>query len=225
MVSEFCVFKVNKGLSKFSLKYFTFFAFTLLFLATHEDTFGQGGTRVIQFSGVILGEDSVSGVPGVHIYVPKAGRGTTSNVYGYFSMPALVGDSVVVSAVGYEKQSFIVPGDKGDNFTVVIELVTDTTYLPPVEILPYPTEELFKQAVLALKLPDERDYRNMEESLRGDLLLQMMQGTSMDASENYRYYTNQQFLSMTDRFQPRSNPLLNPFAWAQFIKSLKKNKK
>ncbi len=140
-------------------------------------------------------------------------------------MPALVGDSVVISAVGYEKQNFIVPDDKGDNFTVVIELLADTTYLPPVEILPYPTEELFKQAVLALKLPDEQNYRNMEESLRGDLLLQMMQGTGMDASENYRYYTNQQFMAMTDRFQPRTNPLLNPFAWAQFIKSLKQNKK
>lgn len=207
------------------LKYSLFFICFLLVLIVHETAYAQGGRRVIQFSGVVLGEDSVSGVPGVHIYVPKAGRGTTSNVYGYFSMPALVGDSVVISAVGYEKQNFIVPGDKGDNFTVVIELLTDTTYLPPVEILPYPTEELFKQAVLALKLPDEQNYRNMEESLSGDLLLQMMQGTSMDASENYRYYTNQQFMSMTDRFQPRTNPLLNPFAWAQFIKSLKKNKK
>lgn len=194
-------------------------------MAAHQSSLAQGGRRVIQFSGVILGEDSVSGVPGVHIYVPKAGRGTTSNVYGYFSMPAIVGDSVVVSAVGYEKQNFMVPGDQGDNFTVVIELMSDTTYLPPVEILPYPTEELFKQAILALKLPDEQNYRNMDRSLSEDLLLQMMQATSMDASENYRYYTNQQFMSMTDRFQPRANPLLNPFAWAQFIKSLKERKK
>jgi len=212
-------------LTKFISKYFLPFIWLILLAASFNDAKGQGGTRVIQFSGVILGEDSVSGVPGVHIYVPKAGRGTTSNIYGYFSMPSLVGDSVVVSAVGYEKQHFRVPGDKGDNFTVIIELQNDTTYLPPIEILPYPTEELFKQAVLALKLPDEGDYRNMEEALRSDLLLRMMQGSSMDASENYRYYSNQQFLAMTDRFQPRSNPLLNPFAWAQFIKSLKKDKK
>ena len=196
-----------------------------LMIAAQQKSWAQGGSRVIQFSGVILGEDSVSGVPGVHVYVPKAGRGTTSNVYGYFSMPALVGDSVVISAIGFEKQHFIVPNNKGENFTVIIELLTDTTYLPPIEILPYPTEELFKQAVLALKLPNEGDYRNMEQGLRGDLLLRMMQGAPMDASENYRYYSNQQFLAMTDRFQPRSNPLMNPFAWAQFIKSLKKDRK
>jgi hypothetical protein len=140
-------------------------------------------------------------------------------------MPALVGDSVVISAIGFEKQHFIVPGNKGENFTAIIELVTDTTYLPPIEILPYPTEELFKQAVLALKLPDAEDYRKMEEVLRADILMRMMQGAPMDASENYRYYSNQQFLAMTDKFQPRSNPLLNPFAWAQFIKSLKKDRK
>ncbi len=196
----------------------------IILMAAQTESWAQGGSRVIQFSGVILGEDSVSGVPGVHVYVPKAGRGTTSNVYGYFSMPALVGDSVVVSAIGFEKQHFIVPGNQPENFTVIIELVTDTTYLPPIEILPYPTEELFKQAVLALKLPDADDYRKMEEALRGDILLRMMQGAPMDASENYRYYSNQQFLAMTDKFQPRSNPLLNPFAWAQFIKSLKKEK-
>ncbi len=28
----------------------------------------------------------MSGVPGVHVYVPKAGRGTTSNNVGFFSM-------------------------------------------------------------------------------------------------------------------------------------------
>ena len=59
--------------------------------------------RVIQLSGVVLEEDSVSGVPvpGVHIYVPKAGRGTTTNGMGFFSMPVLEGDEIIISAVGY----------------------------------------------------------------------------------------------------------------------------
>ena len=53
--------------------------------------------RVIQLSGIVLGEDSVSGLPGVHVYVPKAGRGTSTNVTGFFSMPVLPGDSVVIA--------------------------------------------------------------------------------------------------------------------------------
>src|SRR5205085_6389589 len=76
-------------------------------VATSE---AQSLKRIIQLSGVIIGSDSLSGpVPGVHIYVPKAGRGTTSQRTGFFSMPVLVGDSVVISAVGYVKQHYIVP--------------------------------------------------------------------------------------------------------------------
>ncbi len=50
-----------------------------------------------------------AGYSGVHVYVPKAGRGTSTNPVGFFSMPVLVGDSVVVSAVGYVRKSFLVP--------------------------------------------------------------------------------------------------------------------
>lgn len=59
--------------------------------------------KVIQFTGVVLDTDS-SAIPGVHIYTPVFGRGTSTNQYGFFSMPALEGDSLVISAVGFKKQ-------------------------------------------------------------------------------------------------------------------------
>ena len=81
-------------------------ALLLLVFVAGNEAFAQQ-KRVIQLSGVVLGEDSVSGLPGVHVYVPKAGRGTTTNGVGFFSMPVLVGDSIVISSVGYERQHFI----------------------------------------------------------------------------------------------------------------------
>ncbi|MFM8348122.1 MAG: hypothetical protein ACKOAR_08765, partial [Bacteroidota bacterium] len=45
--------------------------------------------RVIQLSGVVIGSDSSRAIPGVHIYVPKAGRGDVTNNAGFFSMPVL----------------------------------------------------------------------------------------------------------------------------------------
>ena len=96
----------------------------------------QERARIIQFSGIVLGQDSTSGVPGVHIYAPKAGRGTTTNAYGYFSMPVLEGDSLIISAVSYERRHFIIPKGKSENYTVVIELTEDTTYLPELQIFP-----------------------------------------------------------------------------------------
>lgn len=180
--------------------------------------------RVIQLSGVVLGEDSVSGLPGVHVYVPKAGRGTTTNNTGFFSMPVLVGDSVVISSVGYIRQHYIVPNSQEDFLTVIVEMVTDNTVLKEVTILPFPTEEVFKQAVLALNVPmDENgiDKRNMN----AELMALMMRTTPMDGNLNYRYYMDQYNTSINDKAIVRTNPFLNPFNWARFFRDLKQNKK
>lgn len=179
--------------------------------------------RVIQLSGVVISSDSTSGpVPGVHVYVPKAGRGTTSNRTGFFSMPVLVGDSVVISSVGFVRQSMVVPNYHSDFMTLVVEMVEDVTYLQEVTIMPFPTEEVFKQAVLALNVPFDNgiDPRN----LNAELMALMMKTTPMDGAQNYKYYMDQYASSVTERFQPRVNPLLNPFNWARFFRDLKQNR-
>lgn len=173
---------------------------------------------------MVLGEDTLqTGLVGVHVYVPKAGRGTTTNRMGYFSMPVLVGDSVVISYVGYEKGHYIVQNTPNEYQTIIVELVPDVTYLKEVEIMPFPTEEVFKQAVLALNIPMDNgiDPRN----LNAELLALMLQSTPMDGPANYRYYMNQYPQMINDRFQPRTNPFLNPFNWVKFFRDLKKNKK
>ncbi|MDI9355612.1 MAG: carboxypeptidase-like regulatory domain-containing protein [Chitinophagaceae bacterium] len=178
--------------------------------------------KIVQFSGIVLGTDSITGVPGVHIYVNKGGRGTTSNMYGYFSMPALVGDSILITAIGYKKQSLIIPGNKGDHFTLVIDLKEDILHLPTIEILPYPSEELFKKAILSLNLPIENDYRNLNTVMKHIMEHNIAYNIPMTASDNYRYYMNQYYQSGIDKYQVRTNPLTNPFAWASLIKSIKK---
>jgi len=193
----------------------------ILFSIAHF-AIGQTSSRVIQFSGIVVGEDSTSGVPGVHIYVPTAGRGTTSNPYGYFSMPVIEGDSLIISAVGYEKKHFIIPSGKAENYTVIIELLPDTTFLPELEVFPYPTEELFKEAILSLNLPYQGDLDNLQRNLDAAMLQKIYANTPMGPSANHNYYVNQQMLTNNARFQPASIPLLNPFAWAQFIKSIKR---
>lgn len=204
---------------KFSTFCFTITAILLLSMGFEINA--QGNNAVIQFSGVVVGEDSTSGVPGVHIYVPKAGRGTTSNRYGYFSMPVLSGDSIIISAIGYSRQHFIIPSGQGESLTVVVELTEDTTYLPTVEIFPYPTEALFKEAILALELPEQIDKGspNMGE----DVLARMFRDMPMDGSMNHSYYMEQQFHQMHNKYSNPyyNNPLLNPLNWAKFIKSIK----
>ena len=195
----------------------------LIFFLAGTGLHAQSKPPVVQFSGVVLSADDSSAVlPGVHIYVPKAGRGTTTNILGYFSMPVLVGDSVVISAIGYEKQHFIIPNNKGDQITVVIEMSQDTTYLPEIAVFPYPTEEMFKEAILALEMPDQENRDFMKKNLAPDVLAYMMQTTPMDGSENYKIYMQQQFLQQHYGNSIRTNPFLNPLNWASFIQSIKR---
>lgn len=196
--------------------------FGIIFMSYAFVSFGQTDKRIIQFSGIIVGEDSTSGVPGVHIFAPKGGRGTTSNPYGYFSMPVLENDSLIISAIGYEKMHLIIPEGKSDNYTVIIELLADTTYLPELEIYPFPTEELLKEAILAMQVPYQYQYKNMQQSMDQAMLNKMYKNLPMSGSNNYQFYMTQQMTTYNARFQTTSIPLLNPFAWGEFIKSLKR---
>jgi hypothetical protein len=199
----------------------------LLVLATTESAFSQKERRVIQLSGVVLGLDEKNEavqLPGVTIYVPKAGRGTHTNDVGFFSMPVLVGDSILISFVGFERQSYVVPDHPNEYLTLIIQMVPDVTYLNEVEIMPFPTEEIFKEAILALNIPTDDqsiDRRNINQ----ELLALMLKTTPMDGPMNQRYYLGQAAAAQGGQYAPVTNPLFNPFNWAKFFRSLKQNKK
>jgi len=184
----------------------------------------QKQRRIIQLSGIVLDRDSATQLPGVHVYVPKAGRGTPTNGLGFFSMPVLVGDSVVFSSIGYQRQHMIVPSEAPDFLTVIVEMTKDVTYLRDIVITPFPTEEVFKQAVLALNIP--LDENNIDKNnLNAELLALMARTAPMDANLNYKYYMDQTIQGYSSKFQPPINPFLNPFNWARFFRDMKNNKK
>jgi hypothetical protein len=191
-------------------------------LGSSTDSVAQQQRRVIQLSGIVI--DTARGpLPGVHVYIPKAGRGVTTNGVGFFSMPVLVGDSIVISSVGYRRRHHVVgPSDK-EFVTIVVPMVEDVTYLEEIVITPYPTEEVFKEAVLALNLPTDRPID--EKNLNAELLALMLKTTPMDGPLNQRYALNQWAASQNDKYMPVTNPFLNPFNWVKFFNGLKKDKK
>jgi hypothetical protein len=214
-----------KPMVKHLLTKTTFLAFlvAILWMGMSHTAFGQSKKRVIQLSGVVLGQDSVSGLPGVHVYVPKAGRGTTTNSVGFFSMPVLVGDSIIISSVGFTKQYYIVPNHPSEFLTVIFEMNEDITYLEAVTATAFPTEEVFKEAVLALNLPPDQEID--QKNLNAELLALILKTTPMDGPQNQRYYLNQWASHQSDKFMPVTNPFLNPFNWVKFFNSLKTDKK
>jgi len=184
--------------------------------------FSQGARQAVLFSGFVVDAKNSDPVPGVHLYIPKAGRGVATNPEGYFMLPTLPGDSIVVSSIGYKNHYYIIPQDKLSSYSVVIELIEDTTSLPVIEVFPYPTEELFKEAFLALELPDEELRKNLEENLNQRIMARMAMDIPMDARMNYRHQMYQDIQFRENRnFRPTIQ-LLNPFAWANFVKSIKR---
>lgn len=197
----------------------------MLLLAGSTQVFAQKQKRVIQLSGVIMNTDTVDAMLyGVNLYVPKAGRGATTNMLGFFSMPVLVGDSIVISYVGYERQYYIVPNHPSEYLTIVVQLRQDVTYLSEVIVSPFPTEEVFKEALLALNIPTD-DPSIDRKAINQELLLLMLKTTPMDGQANQQYYLSQMAVAQGNQYMPVTNPLFNVFNWAKFFQSLKQNKK
>lgn len=200
----------------------SFFILLVLCLAVVMNTHAQNSRPLVTLNGLVVSGEEQYGVSGAHVFIPRAGRGTNTNPYGYFSIRSLIGDSVMITAVGYKRQYFVVPPVEDATISIVINLKDDTTFLPEVQILPYPTEQLFKEAFLALEIQEDKNMRNMEKNLNRRTLARMTYNTAADGSENYKVYmrNNAQF-PQNRHFQPTFS-LLNPFAWAQFIQSVKR---
>ncbi len=187
-------------------------------LAKAQDTRER---KVIQLSGIILNSDSTDAVPGVNIYVPKKGRGTSSGRFGYFSMPVLEGDSVVFTFIGLKKQSFKVPEKvENDRISLILTMEVDEIALAEIEVMPYPTEEEFKQAIIAMNVVDPMSISRANMS--PEMLLRWAESMPASGNENFRSFQQGQMIQNQDLYGPRPLRLLDPFAWSQFIRSIKR---
>lgn len=197
------------------------FCLTGLFSAA----FAQGQERQITFTGFITGGKTNEPLPGAYIYIPKAGRGVLSATNGYFALPVYPGDSIIFSYVGFKTQYHIIPRRLSDvTYSAVVALQEDVKMLAEVKVYPYATEELFKQAFVNMKLPDEKQREALAKNTDPEYLMRLAAVTPMGAVANHQYFMNQQYFgreAITNRGQATTLPFLNPFAWANFIKSVK----
>ena len=191
----------------------------LIGLIAHFEVFAQ--RKVVQFSGLVVSGEQSYGVPYATVYVPKTSRGAITNEVGYFSFPLLIGDTVIARSQGFRPKEMVVPDDGRESFSIIIYLQADTMLLPSVEILPFPTEEDFKKAFLALKLP-EGDLNRMRRNLNNNVLARMQNNLGMDAGLNHQYFLNNQVYGTVNQNFVPTTQIINPFAWGQFIKDVKR---
>ncbi|MGB0165356.1 MAG: carboxypeptidase-like regulatory domain-containing protein [Luteibaculum sp.] len=192
---------------------------TLLF--SQEKKYAE---NVVQFSGIVVTGDSLRALPYTNVVIVNKGQGTTTDYYGYFSFAAELGDSIMFSNVGYKRDYFVIPDTlSGDKYSIVQVLNSDTVYLSETVIYPWPSPEEFKDAFLALNLPDD-DISRAQKNLDPEVLYRQMQDMPMDGNANYRFRMQQIQQQLYYAGQAPPIQLLNPFAWAQFFKAWKEGK-
>ena len=198
----------------------------IIIFACGSKTFAQnsanGKDSVVQLYGVVMTADSLRGLPSVSVIVENKGRGTMTNEQGVFSIAVLKGDKIRFSSVGFKDQIINIPKNlEGTDYSVIQLLVNDTAYLPAYVLKPRPSRAQFERDFVNTNVPadqyeiarentDEAKRRVLVATLPPDgreaVALQQRQAAA-------RYYYNGQQAPIN---------LLNPFAWAEFIKAWKR---
>ena len=174
---------------------------------------------LVQFSGVVVSNDSLQPLPFVSIVIKDTYRGTISDYNGFFSFVSQVGDTLEFSAIGYKKSRYVVPDSLvSDRYSIIKIMTRDTILLQETVIYPWPTKSQFKQAFLQLRVPDD-DYERALRNLSLAELRSRMQSLPLDGSGNYKASILETQDNLYRAGQYRSFSLLNPIAWAKFIEA------
>ncbi len=203
---------------------FNFINFFLVVLGTFFSiiAFGQDKSEFVQFSGIVVSEDSLNPVPYCTIIDNQTKRGTTSDYFGYFSFVAKKGDSIIFSSVGYKKNSFSIPDTLTSNKYSLIQIMySDTIMLKTAVIYPWPSKEQFAKAFVEAEIPND-DYQRAMKNLSRSQLNERMEFTPMDGALNFKWQQQQIQSKLYYAGQYAPNSLLNPFAWAKFIEAWKR---
>ncbi len=175
--------------------------------------------HLVQFSGVVVTGDSLLPVPFVSIGTIGSYRGTVSDVFGYFSFVAQVGDTLGFAAVGFKRDYFVVPDSiRGSKYSMIHVLHPDTILLDPVMVTPWPSKEQFADAFLNLRLGED-DYQLAMRQLSSAEAIQRLENMPSDPDLSQQI---SQSMANTKVYQQGAYPtinLLNPVAWAQFMQA------
>lgn len=182
--------------------------------------------RLLQLSGkvVVMERDSLKGMPFASVLVRKTNTGCVTDGHGFFTIVVSPGDVVEFISIGYKDAQYIIPDTlKATHYSIAQVMKRDTINLPDLTVYPWPTKDEFKAAFLKLNVPND-DLSRAQKNMAADEMRELVKGIETDGQENYRYAMEQRYnrLSYIGQYPP--NQLLNPFAWAQFIKALKSGK-
>lgn len=188
---------------------------------TPQDSLNSRSNDVVQISGMVVTGDSLAPLPFATVFRKRDLRGTMTDANGFFSIPALEGDTITVSSVGYIAQAFAVPLDlELPRMNVVQPLGRDTIAIDEAFIYPWPTRERFREDFLELQLSPDAFTIGQQRLDAADIYDRLME-VGRDGGEVYNYTMQQQ--AQQNYYQGQLPPisLFNPVAWAKFVEAIR----
>ena len=177
--------------------------------------------ELVQFSGMVR-DLQHRPLPNVNIIILTDRRGTTSDRRGMFSFVVRSNDTILFSHMGHKGTIHIIPDSLGgQQYPADIFMVSDTFHLAEVRIYPWKTYHEFKEAFLALELPDDdinRAYHNIaliKTQIR-------MNDFGPSPNINFREVMKQQYNQLYTAGQYPYYTIFDPMRWAKFFESLKR---
>lgn len=114
--------------------------------------------QLIQVSGYIITHDSSGVVPFANIHNKKTKTGTQATIEGFYTILVAHGDSVEITAIGYEKAILFMPKSfTGTSFHYDVTL-KHLTYSLPTFTKYYMDMEIFKREFTAMTVPEDKKY-------------------------------------------------------------------
>ncbi|MBN8703469.1 MAG: carboxypeptidase-like regulatory domain-containing protein [Bacteroidetes bacterium] len=217
LLKQISIIKNNQSVNSIFWSFILFLFAVGTFSAQTKPAYTPLTKKIIQFSGVVVGEDSLRSIPYASLIVKNTSRGTISDYFGFFSLVAQTLDTIEFSALGYKKMQFIISDTLSSNkYSIIQVMQMDTILLKETVVYPWPTKEQFKQAFLRLDPPDT-DYDRAAKNLSLNEMNKLAHYTAMDGSMNYKQAMQNQYAKLYHAGQLPPNNLLNPVAWAKFI--------
>ena len=200
-------------------KKLTYLLFSILLFSVCAVAQTAKKKKVIQLTGIVISADSLHGVSYTSVLVSGTNRGTMADASGYFSLVITAGDTLKFSCVGFTSETYYLPDTLTQNSYSLIQMMKrDTLVMPTITISKWPSYQQFKYAFENKAIPEgdleyaKRNLNRIEANnseYKADASLN--QKWQQSTAKNQLYYNGQ--------IPP--NNLLNPIAWASFLKAWK----
>jgi len=140
-----------------------------------------------------------------------------------FSFVVRPSDSILFSHMGHKGTMHVIPDSLGgQQYPADIFMVSDTFHLAEVRIYPWKTYQEFKEAFLALDLPDDDEQRAYHNIALIKTQIKMNKDGGLPSSTiAFREVMRQEYNQLYTAGQTPYYTIFDPMRWAKFFKSLK----